>query len=99
MLSNDFEGEEKGSSSDEDQTDYDKVEAAENAENNRLKQKLARELLTEQETEKGEQLFTQKDSKLLSTSNTIKIKSKRKIVLSRDSTNDKRKVRLNQAFR
>ena len=99
VLSNEFEGEEKGSSSEEDDAvDYDKAEAAQSAENERLKQKLARELMAEQEAEEQEQLFTQK-SKLLATTTALKIKSKRKMVLSRgSSTSDKRKVRLNQAF-
>ena len=51
-MSNDFEGEEKGSSSEEDDSNFAKIEAAQNAENERLRQKQARELLLEQDQNK-----------------------------------------------
>lgn len=83
-------------SSDEDEIDPSKVEALQKAESDRLKTKLARELLVDQE-DPQESLFTNTKSSLFGATNAVKLSKHRK-KNTFAVAKEKRKNRLGQAF-
>lgn len=83
-------------SSEEEEVDEEKVKALQNEESDRLKQKLERELLVDQETQ--ETLFSNTQSSLFSNATTVKLTSKRKKNGFAKSASQKRKDRFGQAF-
>ncbi|CBY38095.1 unnamed protein product [Oikopleura dioica] len=83
-------------SSEEEEVDEEKVKALQNEESDRLKQKLERELLVDQETQ--ETLFSNTQSSLFSNATAVKLTSKRKKNGFAKSASQKRKDRFGQAF-
>ncbi|CAG5107716.1 Oidioi.mRNA.OKI2018_I69.chr1.g3456.t2.cds [Oikopleura dioica] len=97
VINNDgFDNDGNDGSSDEGEVDEEKVKALQNEESDRLKQKLERELLVDQETQ--ESLFTNTQSSLFSSGTAVKLTTKRKKNSFAKGANQKRKDRFGQAF-